>query len=114
MIPVFTLREITVDNRQWPAVFGGKRTTDETFLTLNVIRPIALNDVVCLRAIEKGDAVVGFLTMKSDIVTKRPDLIDREVRVIHFCFLQTDNCGVVLIDDCFKLMKSYSNAIDIK
>ena len=63
---------------------------------------------------EQGDAIVGFLTMVDDVVTEIADLFDGEVLVRDLGLLQTDEFGIVFVDNGLKLVQSYANAVDIE
>ena len=66
---------------------------DQAFLRVGVMR-VAANDVGERRAGEQGDAVVGFLPGKSDVVASGLDLGLREVVILELGLLQADHVGL--------------------
>ena len=55
-----------------------------------------------------------FLAPILTVITDFINLLNRKFIVMHLCFLKSDYVRIKMITDILKLMRSCSNAIDIK
>ena len=57
---------------------------------------------------------MAFLPMVKDVVAQLRHLFERKHIVVNFGFLETDNIGLMFIDDGGQLMGAGTQAVDIK
>jgi hypothetical protein len=58
-------------------------------------------DVSCVKAVEEGNPIVGFLAMESDVVSQVVYLLNRKVFIRNLGFLQADESRVMFFDNSF-------------
>lgn len=114
MTAVLALREVSVDYGDLSAVLRVEGGTDKSFLIILCIGYKPPENISGRFPVEQGDAIVGFLTMVDDVVTEIADLFDGEVLVRDLGLLQTDEFGIVFVDNGLKLVQAYANAVDIE
>ena len=111
---VLTLGEVTVDDGQLAAVPGVEGCDDKSSLAVFGIGGETLVHAGCRFPVEQGNAVVGLLAVKDDIVAKVSHLLDGKILVDDLGFLQADKFRAMFFDHRLQLVQASPNAVDIK
>ncbi|MNI60541.1 hypothetical protein D3C73_1157660 [compost metagenome] len=113
VVTAFALRKIAVnhgDIPQWRRDFGH----DNTALSFFVIVREATTHRNGRFFRQQRDAVMAFLTVIENVVTQLCDLFEREHVIVDFCLLQADHIRLVFFDNGCQLMRTGTQAVDIK
>ena len=112
--PILALWIIAIDSGKNSVVIEPKFTGNESTLAVGRTPGKPFGHFEGWFPGQHSDPIVSLLTMIDNLVTKLFDIVQGEILIGDLGFLKADDVRIMGLYDCFQLMQSNPNAVDVE